>query len=518
MPTYQTRLPETLDPFLEEMALLYSQIEKDMHVGLNNGLKISELEKSLQLEYGVDSTTVRNVYHNLKGKHQSIRELQKTQLKDLKATISSISKSISQYQKKIEKKNQKNQSTTKERFIIHQKQRRLTIKQQKLARLSAKIRAKKVSICFGKKKLFLAQYHLKENGYSNHEQWLEDWKQARSSNFLMVGSKTYLTGNQLCRLTRNGNLTITVPPCLISEFGSHVSLSGINFRYGQQYIDLASYPTKHQRGQQIRNGTEKPVTHRFVKKDRQWYLHTSVELPDIPTISQHNNGAVGIDLNADNIAWAYCNGEGNLKQTGQINFNLSNLSSGQITNIISRAISQIIAIAIKYECPIIIEKLDFSRKKASVREQSKRSAKMLSGFAYAKFSELVKSKSYRAGIETRDVNPAYSSLIGLTKYMSLYGLNSGTAAALVLARRGLRFSERMPRILYAFVSPVDDTKHVWSYWARISKMLRGCQRHSFFGMRVRVGVKSSGSKPPDKSTLDTPIIPSSITALDIMST
>ena len=47
MPTYQTRLPETLDPFLEEMALLYSQIEKDMHVGLNNGLKISELEKSL---------------------------------------------------------------------------------------------------------------------------------------------------------------------------------------------------------------------------------------------------------------------------------------------------------------------------------------------------------------------------------------------------------------------------------------------------------------------------------------
>ena len=33
--------------------------------------------------------------------------------------------------------------------------------------------------------------------------------------------------------------------------------------------------------------------------------------------------------------------------------------------------------------------------------------------------------------------------------MSLYGLNSGTAAALVLARRSLRFSERLPRVCKA---------------------------------------------------------------------
>ena len=131
---------------------------------------------------------------------------------------------------------------------------------------------------------------------------------------------------------------------------------------------------------------------------------------------------------------------------------------------------------------------------------------------------LVKSKSNLSGIETIEVNPAYSSLIGLTKYMSLYGLNSGTAAALVLARRCLRLSERMPRVLYALLSPVDDNKHVWTYWARISKLLKGCHRHSFFGMKVKVGVKSSGGKPPDKSMVDAPVILSNITALDIMST
>ena len=197
MPTYQTLLPTSIYSFLDEMALLYSQIEKSMHVSLNNGEKIGEIEKSLQSKYSVDSTTVRNVYHNLKGKHQSTRELQKTQLKDLKATISSISKSIAKYQKKIEKKTRKNQSITRERFIVHQKKRRLTIKEQKLAQLQEKIQSKKVSICFGTKKLFKAQYNLEENGYKEHNEWLDDWKKARSSNFLMVGSKTYKGGNQL---------------------------------------------------------------------------------------------------------------------------------------------------------------------------------------------------------------------------------------------------------------------------------------------------------------------------------
>ena len=114
---------------------------------------------------------------------------------------------------------------------------------------------------------------------------------------------------------------------------------------------------------------------------------------------------------------------------------------------------------------------------------------MLSQFAYSKFGDLVKSKAQLAAIEVEQVNPAYSSLIGLTKYMSLYGLNSGTAAALVLARRCLRFSERLPRVLVALFKPVDLNKHVWSYWARISRLVKGCRRHSYFGMKIRVGDK-----------------------------
>ena len=70
MPTYQTLLPDNIYSFLNRMSELYSAVERDMHVGLMRGKSIATVEKSLQAKYQVDSTTTRNIYHNLKGKHQ----------------------------------------------------------------------------------------------------------------------------------------------------------------------------------------------------------------------------------------------------------------------------------------------------------------------------------------------------------------------------------------------------------------------------------------------------------------
>ena len=509
MPTYQTLLPDRIYSFLDKISELYSAVEKDMHVALMRGDKIGVVEKLLQVKYQVDSTTIRNVYHNLKGKHQGIKELRKTHLKDLKSTIRSIQSAIKQRLKK-------KVVTPKDRFFIHQKKRRLTIKQQKLEARKSKA----ISLCFGTKKLFLAQYNLEKNGYLNHEEWLADWKASRQGNFMMVGSKTYQGGNQLCRLTTDGRLKITVPPCLLKEFSATcVVCEEVKFNYGQTFIDIALTPTRHQRGSSYRNGTEKAVTHRFIKKNDKWYLHTTVELPDIPWISHKRNGAIGIDLNVNNVAWAYCDNEGNLADSGQLDIDLKNKSSHQTTDILSKAIGKIVDLAVEYQCPVVIEKLDFASKKNRLREGSRRYAKMLSSFAYFKFTDLVQSKSRLAAIQVISVNPAYSSLIGTIKYMSFYGLNSGTSAALVLARRSFRFSERLPKVLNTLFAPVDANKHMWSHWARIAKLVKGCRRHSYYAMRVRVGVKPSSQSSGKKRKLlgksgDAPIIPSESRCLD----
>ncbi|MBW4475434.1 MAG: hypothetical protein KME54_00830 [Tolypothrix brevis GSE-NOS-MK-07-07A] len=81
------------------------------------------------------------------------------------------------------------------------------------------------------------------------------------------------------------------------------------------------------------------------------------------------------------------------------------------------------------------------------------------------------------------MNPAYSSLIGLVKYMKMYGLSSDCAAALVIARRGMKLSERLPSAITAYLS-VNDEKHVWHWWSQLNKKIKRSsqinRRHDYF--------------------------------------
>ena len=80
------------------------------------------------------------------------------------------------------------------------------------------------------------------------------------------------------------------------------------------------------------------------------------------------------------------------------------------------------------------------------------------------------------------MNPAFSSVIGRVKFMERYGLSVHQAAALVLARRLLRCSERILRrrvcpagngVHVAFTVPARKrVKHVWTYWGGVLGQLR----------------------------------------------
>ena len=132
--------------------------------------------------------------------------------------------------------------------------------------------------------------------------------------------------------------------------------------------------------------------------------------------------------------------------------------------------------------PIVIERLDFRQKKAALEGQPRRYSRMLSSFSYGKVKAYFVSRGYREGVEVNQVNPAYSSVIGRVKFMERYGLSVHQAAALVLARRLLGCSERIPRqrvapvgngVHVAFTVPARKrVKHVWTYWAGISWQLR----------------------------------------------
>ncbi|NEQ39001.1 MAG: IS200/IS605 family element transposase accessory protein TnpB, partial [Okeania sp. SIO3I5] len=181
-----------------------------------------------------------------------------------------------------------------------------------------------------------------------------------------------------------------------------------------------------------------------------------------------------------------CDADGNLREHGQIPLEMGlpkNKQDGQIVN----AVLQIQQLADKYACPVVVENLDFGNKKEQLREEGKKYSRMLSSWAYSLFSEKLETILSNRGIKLIKVNPAYSSLIGLVKYVRMYGLASDEAAALVMARRGMRLSERLPRSLTAY-SFVKKGKHVWSAWNQLNKLIKSWDgikcRHDYYSTSV----------------------------------
>ena len=86
------------------------------------------------------------------------------------------------------------------------------------------------------------------------------------------------------------------------------------------------------------------------------------------------------------------------------------------------------------------------------------------------------------GVEARQVNPAYSSVLGRVKFMDRYGLTVHQAVALVLARLMLGFSEGIPGrwmtpvgngTQVAFTVPARKrVMRVCTYWGAVSRQLK----------------------------------------------
>ena len=450
-----------------------SDVERHLYQDIQKGASVTVLKREYQPRFGINARQFNSVYAVLKGKLRSRNECHKLQIKDLKSRISHAKKKIKSLTRSLKAAPnacpiKRKGYTIKQwiKFQRHQKKRRLASLERKLSRLSQS----KPSIIFGGRKLWNAQYNLEANGYASHEDWLKDWQSHRNSQFFFVGSKDETAGCQVCQLNADGDLKIRVPKLLESHFGKYVNTSGLNFNYGQDDITAAL------------EGNDKALSYRFARKDDKWYVFVTVERPDVPFQASLANGALGVDLNPGVVGWAYADADGNLKHHGQFKVDLQDKTSAQTEAILGDVCHQLVTLAETFSCPIVVEKLDFAKKKTAMREQGTRYSRMLSNFAYSKFDQMLLSRCDRFGVQLMHRNPAYTSVIGMTKFMSMYGLSSDTAAALALARRGLGKSERIPS-KKAQELQVDSSRHPWSHWNALKKSMP-FRRHQLFTSRV----------------------------------
>lgn len=284
-------------------------------------------------------------------------------------------------------------------------------------------------------------------------------------NIFTVGSKDETLGNQICQWDGE-NITFRVPACLESKFGTHVKAYIGNFDRNINRLPLASSRTWH-----------------FYRKNGKWNVAVQFTPAPVKRVSRHSKyGCIGIDLNPGSIGWAYVDLQGNLKYHGQIPLQMGLPKGKQDAQIVNVCL-QLATLADTFACPIVCEELDFSDKKEQLKEKGKVYARMLSGWAYFRFYDLLSRILNNRGIYLLKVNPAYTSLIGLVKYARQYGLASDEVAAIAIARRGMRLSEKLPSSITACLS-VKDGKRVWSLWSQLNTIYKQSRinRHQVYSI------------------------------------
>ena len=505
--TYQTRIRDYVGmervggtAALSAYAELYGRVERKLFAEVAAGRSAVSLKSGYLKRYGIPARMFNGVRVSLDGKVESVREQQKLRL-------DSLGRRIARAQRQIAVAVEHGRWDQ-----VHQKRRRLANLQSRLSALEGDVLDGRVRICFGSRKLWHKQHNLKANGYASHQAWLADWQDARSDEFFVLGSRDETGGCQLCVATvaEDGTLTLRIrmPDSLAGQHGKYLTIEGVHFNHGHEQVlaalesnaQYARYRREH--GDKAARATElgQAICYRFKWDKKGWRVFATTRMMDVPVVTDKRRGSIGVDLNADHLAVCETNGSGNYVHAFSVPLVTYGKSRYQAEAIIGDAVSNVVAYARDVGKPIVIEELDFRQKKAALEGQSHRYSRMLSSFSYGKIKAYFLSRGHRQGVEINQVNPAFSSLIGRVKFMERYGLSVHQAAALVLARRLLGCSERIPRrwvcpvgngVHVAFTVPARKrVKHVWTYWGAISGQLR-----PVLAAQHRLGKRKRGPNP-----------------------
>lgn len=469
--TYQTRfnLEGLQGPIFNAYGKLHGSVERHLFEALNKELPINTLKREYLLEHGITARQFNAARVSVEGKIASVKACHEEQMIQLKEKISSLEKKLP----KIKNKEAR-----------HQKNRKLVSMKLKLKQLEIAKKEASVAICFGGRKLFHAQYHLEKNGYDSFEEWKKDWEFARSSEFFCIGSKDETAGNQSCVLTIDGNnrcqLRLRLPNAIQKTYGTkHLIISDLSFNYGQVEISQALL-------------AKKALSYRFKQDEKGWRVFVSFSREKTSIVTEEALGGIGVDINAEHLAVTEIDSKGNPIDKKTFPLCTYGKTTDQAKALIGDVCKEIVAFAKEKRKPIVAEKLDFKKKKATLKEESTpKLSRMLSSLSYSHILENLERKAFQEGVGFFTVNPALTSIIGRIKFSKRYGLSTHHAAALCIVRRLFKFSEAPSKCPMKVVHkniqvtcplPARNRKqHVWTFWKEANRKLKATLAAFFRG-------------------------------------
>ena len=454
--TIKTRLDMdgVLGDYLKDYITFYSRLSRVIFRDIITGVvkefhSVSKYVTVICMKFRVTKRTVNSIRYDMNGKIRAYKELKKTELKQLEIKIEGLESEVSKGKEELRKLFPlvaENRASSKQLERYRQGKTSLYYATMKLERtrhkreqLNKAMKCGKVSICFGSKRLFHSQFHLKEHGYKTHEKWLHDFRKARDSNLYYLGCGSESYGNQMLQLqpSKDGSYTLHIRKensyCETSRpQDKWITVSGIRFSYLSDW--LRSCVDNH-----------KPITCRIVRRGRKWYLCVIFSM-EIPKRTTSKYRVFGCDYNHGFLEVAQTDRYGNLTGLQHISLNYHRTGNKAKSELEER-LSKLVRSCSRKGKDLIIEDLDFRKKKSGVTKgKNRRYNQRIHTFDYARYQSLCVNLCEKYGVVFNTVNPAYTSQIGEKKYCDSKKLTGHQAAAYVIARRGQGFEDRLEAV------------------------------------------------------------------------
>ena len=401
-----------------------------------------ELRNYLVSEFDITSRLAYSIVSEIEGRLKALREENRSLLRMLGKELFRIEKEIDRLERNVsnlKEKARKNELSEKQLKNLRWKKHKLywlrnkqNKKRQKIEWIRAHLKSgKPFRIGFGSKKRFKAQYHLRENGYRNHQEWYDDYVFFRDHNISSLGSAAETSGNLCSTLfwnKENGTYNLR-----LRKFDSR--LKGKE-RY--LWVHNLRIPYLEDKIREIvKKKVLKPLYHRFVRSPKGYYLHISFDL-DCPEIKESGySNFCGIDYNHQFMELAVSDSKGNLIYQEHIELLFHGTGKRAQTEMDQKA-SKIAKFCRKNDSELILEDLDFKDTKALLEKAKSKRGKnynrIVHTLDYRRYKEALERACRKEGVKITFIPPYYTSVNGIKKFGESRKLNRHQAAAYYISR------------------------------------------------------------------------------------
>lgn len=458
-----------LHAYFDEVAPTYGYITRRVFHELKNGIlddlslgdteytRLSSYQTRMQQQFGICYRTANSIQKHSQGMLDSARELQAYNITSLEAKIAVLQEKRQEIIESVEKKkplarqrklnDAQLQSYRNNKRAIAMIAKRINRLKQRVQSLSKQIESQSVNVCFGSKKLARKG---DKDAFIAH----------RDKQLFFVGKASDNGRNGLVQLSynkRNNQFDIRIR----KDFNYKDAEGDDRYVWGRCYFN--HHKDKLIAALNDRKGS--PLTYRIIKENGRYYILCTFTITNEKQklISNCTKGVVGVDFNKGFLAISAVNSNGHLVANKQqdYRFKQGNKTQHDLRLLANEVVKQAKSLGMG----VAIEDLDFTKSKQNSKSTTgldKQKNEMLHSLAYTKFACAIQTACARHEVRLIRVNPAYTSYIGKMKYAEKMKLNSHQAAAMVIARRSMKFKDKVSKDEKAAYEQHQEAKKVMS--------------------------------------------------------